>query len=407
MDMKRFLPLVLASLASLLYVSLSGCASSKKQDRYVVVLSMDGFRSDYDDRAHTPTLDSLAAVGVKSAFRPSFPSVTFPNHYSMATGLHPDHHGLVNNFFYDAELDSVYRMGNLDSRFYGGEPIWNTAEKQGVHAASFFWVGSEVPVGGMQPSLWKKFDKSVSFLNRADSVIAWLQLPEKERPHLIMWYIEEPDGIGHVCTPDSSATLSKVEELDAVLNHFFTEARRLPQFDQIDFIVLSDHGMATFYPENYVNLGDYLPRDSFDYVFDGVPTLLYPKKTYTDSAYAILQKVPHITVWKKNEIPAKYVYGSNPRIGDLVVMPAIGTYVQFRSESRPRYAATHGYDNFAPEMEAIFYAAGPSFKKQAEVPAMANVNLYLLIARLLHLQPAPNDGEDSVINKLLIHPVAP
>lgn len=407
MYMKRFFPFMLASLASLLYVSLSGCASSKKQDRYVVVLSMDGFRSDYDDRAHTPTLDSLAAVGVKSAFRPSFPSVTFPNHYSMATGLHPDHHGLVNNFFYDAELDSVYRMGNLDSRFYGGEPIWNTAEKQGVHAASFFWVGSEVPVGGMQPSLWKKFDKSVSFLNRADSVIAWLQLPEKERPHLIMWYIEEPDGIGHVCTPDSSVTLSKVEELDAVLNHFFTEARRLPQFDQIDFIVLSDHGMATFYPENYVNLGDYLPRDSFDYVFDGVPTLLYPKKTYTDSAYAILQKVPHITVWKKNEIPAKYVYGSNPRIGDLVVMPAIGTYVQFRSESRPRYAATHGYDNFAPEMEAIFYAAGPSFKKQAEVPAMANVNLYLLIARLLHLQPAPNDGEDSVINKLLIHPIAP
>lgn len=407
MDMKRFLPLMVASLASLLYVSLSGCASSKKQDRYVVVLSMDGFRSDYDDRAHTPTLDSLAAVGVKSTFRPSFPSVTFPNHYSMATGLHPDHHGLVNNFFYDAELDSVYRMGNLDPRFYGGEPIWNTAEKQGVHAASFFWVGSEVPVGGMQPSLWKKFDKSVSFLDRADSVIAWLQLPEKERPHLIMWYIEEPDGIGHVCTPDSSATLSKVEELDAVLNHFFTEARRLPQFDQIDFIVLSDHGMATFYPENYVNLNDYLPRDSFDYVFDGVPTLLYPKKTYIDSAYAILQKVPHITVWKKNEIPANYVYGSNPRIGDLVVMPAIGTYVQFRSESRPRYAATHGYDNFAPEMEAIFYAAGPSFKKGAEVPAMANVNLYLLIARLLHLQPAPNDGEDSVINKLLIHPVAP
>lgn len=405
MNMKRFLPLMLASLVSLLYVSLNGCTSSKKTDRYVVVLSMDGFRSDYDDRARTPTLDSLAAVGVKSTFRPSFPSVTFPNHYSMATGLHPDHHGLVNNFFYDAKLDSVYRMGNLDPRFYGGEPIWKTAEKQGVHAASFFWVGSEVP--GMQPSLWKKFDKRVSFLDRADSVIAWLQLPEKERPHLILWYIEEPDGIGHVCTPDSSATLSKVEELDAVLNHFFTKARQLPQFDQIDFIVLSDHGMATFYPENYVNLGDYLPRDSFDQVFDGVPTLLYPKKTYVDSAYAILQKVPHITVWKKNEIPAKYVYGSNPRIGDLIVMPAIGTYVQFRSESQPRYAATHGYDNFAPEMEAIFYAAGPSFKKQAEVPAMANVNLYLLIARLLHLQPAPNDGEDSVINKLLIHPVAP
>lgn len=400
MNMNRFLFFLAGSLISLLSLTIGGCTSPEKPDRYVVVLSMDGFRSDYDDRAHTPTLDSLARAGVKSAFRPCFPSVTFPNHYSMATGLHPDHHGLVNNFFYDARLDSVYRMGNLDPRFYGGEPIWSTAEKQGVKAASFFWVGSEVP--GKQPSRWKKFDKSVSFRDRADSVIAWLRLPEEERPRLVMWYMEEPDGIGHVCTPDSSATLSKVEELDAVLHHFFNEARKLPQFDRIDFIVLSDHGMATFYPEKYVNLNDYLPRDSFDYVFDGVPTLLYPKPGYTDSAYAILQRVPHITVWKRQEIPEKYVYGSNPRIGALVVMPAIGTYVQFRSESRPRYAATHGYDNFAPEMEAIFYAAGPSFKKRAEVPAMANVNLYLLIARLLGLKPAPNDGEEAVVEQLLI-----
>jgi len=126
----------------------------------------------------------------------------------------------------------------------------------------------------------------------------------------------------------------------------------------------------------YQNLNDYLPRDSFDYVFDGVPTLLYPKKTYVDTAYAILQKVPNITVWKKNEIPEKLVYGKNPRVSDLVVSPHIGTYVQFREKSSPRYAATHGYDNFTPEMEAIFYAAGPSFKKHVEVPQMANVNLY-------------------------------
>lgn len=399
--MRKIFTFVSLSLYILFSLSFTGCGSGTEANRYVVVLSLDGFRSDYAARSHTPTLDSLGEAGVKGAFRPCFPSVTFPNHYSMATGLHPDHHGLVNNFFYAPELDSIYKMGNLNSDFYGGEPIWNTAEKQGVRSAAFFWVGSEVPVEGMQPSIWKKFDKKVPFSDRADSVIAWLQLPEKERPHLIMWYMEEPDAIGHRCTPDSSATLSKVEELDGILNHFFTAAKELPIFDQIDFIVLSDHGMATYYPENYVNLNDYLPRDSFEYVFDGVPTLLYPKKSYLDSAYAILQKVPRITVWKKNEIPAKYVYGTNPRIGDLVVLPDVGTYVQFRSESRPYYAATHGYDNFAPEMEAIFYAAGPSFKKQVEVPAMANVNLYLLIARLLHLQPAPNDGENAVVEQLL------
>ena len=391
---------LLVSFFCICSLAFTGCQTKKRSDRYVVVLSMDGFRSDYPSRAHTPTLDSLANVGVRSTFRPCYPSVTFPNHYSMATGLHPDHHGLVNNFFYDVELDSSYRMGNLDPRFYGGEPIWNTAERQGVRTASFYWVGSEVPLASGQPSIWKPFDKSVSFSDRADSVISWLKLPEDIRPHLIMWYMEEPDAIGHSATPDSSATLDVVENLDKVLNHFFTEARKLDIFDKIDFIVLSDHGMATYYPERYVNLNDYLPRDSFDYVFDGVPTLLYPKKTYVDTAYAILQKVPNITVWKKNEIPEKLVYGKNPRVSDLVVSPHIGTYVQFREKSSPRYAATHGYDNFTPEMEAIFYAAGPSFKKHVEVPQMANVNLYLMIARLLNIQPAPNDGDSAVVQRL-------
>lgn len=374
---------------------------SNKNDRYVVVLSMDGFRSDYPQKAHTPTLDSLGKVGIRSTFRPSFPSVTFPNHYSMATGLHPDHHGLVNNFFYASDLDSVYVMGNPNTAFFGGEPIWNTAEKQGIRTASFYWVGSEYPIQGRQPSIWKPFDKNVPFSDRADSVISWLQMPEDVRPHLIMWYMEEPDAIGHSATPDSSATYEVVEKLDKVLNHFFNEARKLDIFNQIDFIVLSDHGMATFTPDKYVNLNDYLPRDSFDYVFDGVPTLLYPKKSYVDSAYALLKQVPHITVWKKNEIPAKYVYGTHPRIGDLVVMPDIGTYVQFREQSNPRQGATHGYDNFTPEMEAIFYAAGPSFKKNTEVPTMANVNLYLLITRLLDIQPAPNDGDNKVVSGLL------
>ena len=184
------------------------------------------------------------------------------------------------------------------------------------------------------------------------------------------------------------------------MNHFFNEARKLDIFDKIDFIVLSDHGMATYTPEKYVNLNDYLPRDSFDYIFDGVPTLLYPKNGYTETAYNILKKVPNVTVWKKEEIPAEYVYGNNPRIGDLVVLPNIGTYLHFRDKSYPYPGATHGYDNFSPEMEAIFYAAGPSFKENVELPVMANVNLYLIISRLLNLEPAPNDGDSVVVNTL-------
>ncbi|MDR1937900.1 MAG: ectonucleotide pyrophosphatase/phosphodiesterase [Tannerellaceae bacterium] len=402
--MNRLLPMLIATVLFPAILGLTGCTAHPKTGRYVVVLSMDGFRSDYPGKASVPTLDSLEKVGVKSAFRPSFPSVTFPNHYSLATGLHPDHHGLINNFFYAPDLDLIYRIGDntavTNPDFYGGEPVWNTAEKQGVRAASFFWVGSEAAIQGMQPSICKVYDKSVPFKNRADSVISWLQLPEDIRPHLIMWYMEEPDAIGHSDTPDSTTTLAKVEELDGVLNYFFTQARRLKHFGEIDFIILSDHGMATYTPDKYVNLNDYLPRDSFDYVFDGVPTLLYPKKTYVDSAYVILQHVPHVKAYKKGEMPEQFVYGKNPRIGDLVVVPDIGTYVQFRSESNPRLGGAHGYDNFAPEMEAIFYAAGPSFKKNVKLPAMANVNLYLIISSLLHLQPAPNDGDITTVNQL-------
>lgn len=404
--MKKITLRLFTPLFFLVLIQSMGCQSPKeKKEHYVVVLSLDGFRSDYPERAKVPTLDSLAKAGVKSAFRPSFPSVTFPNHYAMATGLYPDHNGLINNSFYASDLDRIYRTQDRNAvknpDFYGGEPIWITAEKQGIKSASYFWIGTETPIQGRQPSIWKTFDQTVPYTDRADSIVAWLQLPKEKRPHLLMWYIEEPDGTGHAVTPDSSAVITKVEELDGVLNHFFTEVRKLDIFPKIDFIVLSDHGMATFYPENYVNLNDYLPRDSFDYVFDGVPTLLYPKPTYVDSAFAILQRIPHVTAWRKNEIPKKYVYGTHPRIGELVVMPDLGTMLHFRDQDNAFLGGAHGYDNFASEMEAIFYAAGPSFPQNVERPAMANVNLYLIISTLLGIEPAPNDGDSIVVSKLL------
>ncbi len=396
--MRRYIGLLIGCVLVLL--SVVAFFHWEEDERYVVVLSMDGFRSDYPEKAYTPTLDSLAKVGVRAAFRPSFPSLTFPNHYSMATGLHPDHHGLISNTFYATDLDSVYRQADPTPAFYGGEPIWNTAEKQGIRSATFFWIGSEYKIQGRQPSIWKAYDSSIPNINRADSVIAWLQLPEEQRPHLIMWYMEEPDAIGHTCTPDSSATIEKVEELDRVLNHFFTEARQLDIFDKIDFLVLSDHGMATCEAEREVNLNDYLPRDSFEHIFEGVPTLLYPKEGYTETAYQVLKQIPDITVWKKEEIPAKYIYGSHPRVSDLVVLPDMGVNVCFRDEPYLFGGGMHGFDNFSPEMEAIFYAAGPSFKQHVSLPVMANVNLYLIISRLLQIEPAPNDGSDVEIEAL-------
>ena len=196
---------------------------SKQEKRYVVVLSLDAFRADYPEMYSTPTLDSLAKVGVKSTFRPCFPSLTFPNHYSMATGLHPESHGLVHNTFRTVDGD-IYRIADRrkveDPTFYGGEPIWVTAHRQGLKTASFYWVGSETAIQGVQPDFWKKFDSKVSYSARADSVISWLALPESERPQLVMWYIEEPDHTSHTFAPQSKETRQVVEHLDSVVGQF-------------------------------------------------------------------------------------------------------------------------------------------------------------------------------------------
>lgn len=396
--------IILFFIVILIFVS-NACQTKTPNEHYVVVLSLDGFRSDYSSKAHTPTLDSLARVGVKSSFRPSFPSLTFPNHYSMATGLYPDHHGIVSNSFYAPDLNKVYHTWNFEDitngDFYGGEPIWITAEKQGIKSATFYWVGSETKDKKLQPSIWKKFDKKISFSNRADSVISWLALPEQQRPHLIMWYMEEPDHTGHIKGPDSPQIIPVIENLDKELNRFFTKARTLAIFDKIDFIIVSDHGMATYTSEQYIDLADYLPKDSFDHICNGIPALLYPKSSYLDSAYAKLKRIPHLSVWKKEEVPEKYAYGKNPRVGDLVVLPDVGNIILFGEDVEKINGGTHGYDTYAPEMEGIFYAAGPSFKKNITFPSMANVNLYPLIANLLDIHPAPNDGEEAIINQLL------
>lgn len=398
--MKKYLTFItlLISIISLL----PSCNASS--EKYVVALSLDGFRYDYASRGNTPTLDSLADAGVIAGLRPEFPSNTFPNHYSMATGLHPDHHGLINNSFYAPDLDKIYTISNRvaveNPDFYGGEPIWNTAERQGVKAATFFWVGSETAIDGKQASIWKKYDSNVPFKDRADSVITWLQLPEEKRPHLIMWYIEEPDAIGHDATPDSDEVIKTVEELDQVLAYFFSKAKKLDIFKKINFIIVSDHGMATYTPENYVNLYKYLPRDSFNYVFEGNPTYLYPKPTYTETAYEILKDVPNITVYKKEDMPEKYVYGTNERIGELIVVSDIGTYTQFRENGKGYTGGSHGYDNFEKEMEGIFYAAGPAFKKGFKAPSMQNLNLHLIIASILGIEPAPNDCDPEVVQNL-------
>ena len=405
-----FLALLILTLAGI-FVGGTLYKQSQKaeaQERYAVILSLDGFRYMYLDELSTPNLDAMAAEGVSGSLQPSYPSNTFPNHYSMATGLYPEHHGIVNNRFWVDELNDYYKLGDsarvYNPAFYGGEPIWNTAEKQGIKAGSYFWVGSETAVQNMRPSYWKRYNAETSFTARADSVIAWLQKPIEERPRLITWYIQEPDHTGHTYGTGSDQLKAMVTTVDSVVGYFRSELAKLPIASQVDFIIVSDHGMKDYEPDKIVNLMDYLPADSFRYIVDGTPTLLYTKHPeYIDEAMKVLEKVPHVTAYRRADVPARLHYSEGDRLGDIVVMPELGGYIFFREEPELKLTAGHGFDNTLPEMQAIFFGVGPSFAKGKKVSQVPNVAIYPLLCHLLQLTPAPNDGTEEDVQKLLGH----
>jgi len=374
---------------------------------YVVMLSMDGFRWDYPVKCYTPNLDRMGSVGVKAvSIRPSFPSKTFPNHYTMVTGLYPDHHGIVQNEFYDPEINREYRIGDRnaveDPVFYGGEPIWVTAEKNGIVSASFFWVGSESPVKGMQPTYWKRYDETIPYAQRLDTVIHWLTLPENKRPHLITWYIDEPDAMGHHEGPESQLTCEMVTWLDSLVGDFMARVRALPYADQINIIITSDHGMAQVTQERTIFLKDYLDFNWFGQIQGYTPNYLFYVKEECDSlAWASLQQIPNVEVWRHGQVPPQFNYGTNPRTGDFILVADSSWQVTHRDHA-PMPGGAHGYSPFNTDMHAIFYAAGPAFKTGYEHPTFENTNLYILICKILGIDPAPNDGDIRNVQDMLL-----
>jgi predicted AlkP superfamily pyrophosphatase or phosphodiesterase len=388
-----------------------GCVSlsdskSNIDKRYVVMLSLDGFRWDYTQLYNTPVLDSIAKNGCKaSSLIPCFPSKTFPNHYSIATGLYPDHHGLINNSFYNTWVNRAYKVSDRssveDPRFYGGEPIWVTAQKQGIKTASYYWVGSETKIKGIQPDIWKQFDSRVSFEARIDSVITWLELPIKQRPRLITFYFEQPDKVGHESGPESDQTKRVVERLDSLLGIFCSKKNKLSIADSIDFMIVSDHGMAAISKEKAIALNDYISADKIESCYGNNPFfLIEPRKMYEDLVYSVLTNQEGLNVWRKNEIPDTLHYGKNEIIPSLVVCakPGWGLY---KDASDFCNGGTHGYVPNYSDMHAIFFAIGPSFKKDYTHKSFANIEIYNLVCRLLNLKPSPNDGDFSNISSLL------
>ncbi len=374
---------------------------------YVVMLSLDGFRWDYDTKTHTPNLDYITNNGVKAdGLQPSFPTKTFPNHYTIATGLYPGNHGLISNSFFAPDLDEYYSIRDRskveNGKFYKGEPIWVTAEAQRVKAASYFWVGSEAKIKGYAPTYFKYYDHNFPYDQRIDTVVNWLKLPYNDRPHLITWYIDHADGVGHLHGPDSPEIVQSVGMLDSLIGVFLSKLNQLSIKDSVNFIIVSDHGMANIQNDKMVYLNKYLNNNFIDTAIGVNPfTLVYAKNKFIDSVYNSLKNAEGITTWKKEDIPERLHLKHNKRLSNIVVVADSGWSTAFNKGGFIYNGGTHGYDNQNRDMYGIFYGIGPSFKKGYKTGTLYNIDIYNLLAKMLKIDPATNDGKPDRIMQVL------
>ncbi|HUH61364.1 MAG TPA: ectonucleotide pyrophosphatase/phosphodiesterase, partial [Terracidiphilus sp.] len=375
---------------------------------YVVLVSLDGFRWDYARKYGARHLLELGKEGVwaPQGMLPSYPSLTFPNHYAIVTGLYPEHNGLIANSFYDETKGARYAIADADAvtdgSWYSGVPLWSLAESQGMRSACLFWPGSEAKIAGFQPTYYLHFDDKIDDGARIEQVLAWLRMPEADRPHFITLYYSEADHEGHEYGPEAPQTRTAVLKLDGLMGKLKAglDATHLP----VDLVVVSDHGMAN-------TRGGWVTLDEFADLsgFQAVGPLLYGKSD--DDRARVYNQLKHASekfvVFRRKDVPAGLHYNQNPREGDPVIV-ATGAYAirahgpPQGAEDRPPSAGMHGLDpRKMPEMKASFFAAGPDIIEGKTVAPFENVNLYPWLAHILGLRPPRTDGSLNVLSETL------
>ena len=399
-----------------------GCTRVSRQERvgqsshpYVVLVSFDAFRHDYIDRFHPAAFEEIASRGVRaSALIPSFPSKTFPNHYTLVTGLYPGHHGIVANAFYDPARREWYRPGTgqtvRDSSWYGGEPIWVTAERHGVKAGVYFWPGSEASIQGVRPSYVAAYDGTVPNANRVISAMAWLRKPALDRPHLVLLYFSEVDDTTHKYGPNTSHSADVVASVNRTVRQLLDSIAALPFADSVNIVIVSDHGMAQIPPGQVISVTDLLARGGVDTTRmefgENGPTMSLwfgGDTARVRHARGVLDAgMSHAHAYARNETPARWHVRDNPRAGDLLLVADEGYVLQRRGTDRPPSAGVHGYDPAQHDMQGIFLAAGPNVKRIGTIPAFENVHVYPFLVALLALDRGPAvDGNLGALSTVL------
>lgn len=399
----------------LIFLALTAVTFARAAEPTLVLISLDGFRWDYCEKYPdaAPTLRQLKREGVSSrGLIPAFPTNTFPNHYTLVTGLLPAKHGIVNNEFFEPSSGLIFRYNRPESaqapHWWGGEPIWVTAIKQGRKASTSFWVGSEAEIKGVRPTHWKKYDGSLRAQDRIAEMIGWLDVPDAERPAIAAFYLDETNEAGHRAGPDDPDVAKAVANCDRVVASIMAGLRA--KAIEANLVIVSDHGMTATHQDRVVILDDYIDRQKLQIDADGSVVALRPLDGDIEALMRQVQKIPHAKAYRANDLPAHFRLTGNPRIAPVWILPEKGWHVETRASFErlsKRYApraylgGDHGYDPRLRDMHGFFLAHGPAFRRGVELEAVENIHVYNLLCAVLRLKPAPNDGDDRLAKQAM------
>jgi predicted AlkP superfamily pyrophosphatase or phosphodiesterase len=400
----------------LVILGLGSCTSPvvAPRDQLVILISIDGFRWDYLQKYDAPTLRALARGGVHATrMTPSFPSKTFPNHYTLVTGLYPEHHGIFGNWFFDPAFNETFGMSkpasNTEGRWWSaGEPVWITAERQGVRSGCYFWPGSEAENHGRRPSRFKPFNGKISTEQRVDELLGWLGGPAAERLRFCTLYFDLVDHAGHTFGPDAPETGDAVKRADAAVARLLAGLDRLGLRDATDLVIVSDHGMSDCGPDRVVFMEDLMDVSQVQVESTGPNGGVRPKPGVDIAALVAgirAKAPPQLKVYLRAEVPARLHYNTGDRIPPIVLIADDHWNIESRT-TRSNWASTyvhgsHGWDPATSNMGALFIANGPRFKSGVEIPDVANIHVYNLLCAALGIKPAPNDGDQRLVQAAL------
>jgi predicted AlkP superfamily pyrophosphatase or phosphodiesterase len=373
------------------------------QQPYVILISLDGFRWDYCNRGVTPNIDKLIENGVKaSSLQPVFPTKTFPNHYSIVTGLYPENHGIIFNEFHDPYTNRFFAIWDSaevrDAWWYRGEAIWETLTIEGIKSASYFWPGSGVDKEIKRPDYVYYYVPDDPPINKVIAAIDWLQFPYDKRPNLIKLYFSTTDGAGHYFGPVHKGMDLTIASIDSTLGLMLSGLENIGMRDSVNIILVSDHGITDVSTEKAINIEEMLTDYKCAYSNYGPVMMIEPNKDEIDEIYDILKKNEnHFTVYRKENIPEYLHFKNNPYISELLLIAELGWSVYANKDlqwMKPKtFNGNHGYDNTELDMHGIFIASGPVFKTKFSTGTLNCLDIYPLLCKIFNVTPNANiDG---------------